>query len=82
MADALNRPALARTTFIGQHLEIELSASLSLEETSVTLYHEVLEAVSVASAHPPAAVCELNEARFELAATACTRSLEQPLPPP
>ena len=68
MTDALNRPALARTTIIGMTLEIELNARLPAEELSVTLYHEVLEAAAVASPHPPTSVCELNEAGFEAAA--------------
>lgn len=68
MSDALDRPALARTTITGMVLEIEMDARLSAEETSVTLYHEVLEAASVAAPRPPMAVCELNEAGFESAA--------------
>ena len=68
MADALGRPAVARTTVIGLTLAIELSAGLSAEEVSVSLYHEVLEAATVAAPRPPAAVMELNEAGFESAA--------------
>jgi hypothetical protein len=43
-------------------------AGLSEEELSVTLYHEILEAASVADAHPPAGVLDFNEADFERAA--------------
>ncbi len=68
MVDALNRPALARTTIIGALLEVELNAQLSTEETSITLYHEILEAAAVAAPLAPPAVCELNEAGFEEAA--------------
>ena len=67
MVDAINRPALARTAANGSGPEVELSASLTPEEVSITLYHEILEAVSVASTHPPADVCESNEAGFEAA---------------
>lgn len=68
MKDALGRPALARTTITGMKLEVEIIAGLSDEEISVTLCHEVLEAAAVAATDPPAMVCELNEAGFELAA--------------
>ena len=68
MMDALDRPALARTTIVGMTLEVELNNTLSAEEVSITLYHEVLEAAAVAVLYPPIAVCELNEAGFELAA--------------
>ena len=68
MADALNRPALARTVIIGSTFEIEIRAGLPAEELSITLYHEILEAAAVAATHPPAAVCDLNEAGFESAA--------------
>jgi hypothetical protein len=76
MADALGRRALARTTIIGNNLEIELADSSGGEDgISVSLYHEVLEAATVAALHPPAAVCELNEAGFETAALDCHRRL-------
>lgn len=52
MTDALNRPALARTTIIGATLEIELSAGLPAAEISITLYHEILEGAAVAVARP------------------------------
>jgi hypothetical protein len=68
--------ALARTTIIGSNLEIELCGTNSDPgELSVSLYHEVLEAAAVAALHPPAAVCELNEAAFEAAARECHRRL-------
>ncbi len=65
MMDALNRPALARTAILGLTLEMEIAGSLSADELSITLYHEVLEAVTVAARHPPPAVRELNEVGFE-----------------
>ena len=50
-------------------LEVELDANLS---GGGDFYHacitRVLEAAAVAAHHPPAAVCELNEAGFESAA--------------
>lgn len=68
MIDALGRPAVARTLIIGNVLEIELESAMSDEEISISLYHEVLEGATVALAHPPAGVLDLNEAGFELAA--------------
>ena len=41
---------------------------MSEEELSITLYHEILEAASVAIANPPANVMDFNEADFERAA--------------
>ncbi len=42
--------------------------TLSDEETSISLYHEVLEAATVAAAIPPPALTMFNEADFERAA--------------
>jgi hypothetical protein len=48
--------------------DIFLRADLDERELSVSLYHEVLEAATVAADQPPEAVLELNEAEFETAA--------------
>lgn len=69
MHDAMGRVALARTTIIRRNITIELAASTSdADEISISIYHEVLESATVAALSPPAAVCELNEAGFEVAA--------------
>lgn len=68
LVDALGREALARTRITGRKLQIALRSGLSDEEYSVTLYHEILEAVTVASANPPASVIDFNEGDFERAA--------------
>lgn len=69
MHDAIGRVAVARSTIIGPNITIELAAfASSPEEVSISIYHEVLEAATVAAVAPPAAVCELNEAGFEAAA--------------
>ncbi|MBI4028142.1 MAG: hypothetical protein HY360_24370 [Verrucomicrobia bacterium] len=68
MVDALGREAVAQTTVNGRQLSLVLWAGLDDEELSVTLYHEVLEAVAVASTHPPVGVIEFNEGDFERAA--------------
>ena len=42
-----------------------IRSGLSRRELSITLYHEVLEAATVASLHPPGSVMEFNEGDFE-----------------
>ena len=69
MHDALGRIALARAPIVGANITIDLASSASSsDEVSISIYHEVLEAATVAAANPPPAVCELNEAGFETAA--------------
>ena len=65
MLDALNREALAKTSIIGQEFRIALQAGLSQEEISVSLYHEILEAATLASLNPPESVIDFNEGDFE-----------------
>lgn len=52
LVDAIGREALAKTSTIGRRLEIVIRTPLSEEELSITLYHEILEAITVASEHP------------------------------
>ncbi len=68
LTDAIGREAIARTYVIGRQFLITIRAGLSSEELSVTIYHEILEAATVASADPPEAVRNFNEANFEHAA--------------
>ena len=71
MVDAMGRLALAKTRIIGSTMEIELGCSMpDPHEISISLYHEVLEAATVAAALPPRSVWELNETGFETAAQA------------
>ena len=63
--DAIGRPAVAHTRTIGRRMVIVVQLGLSSEEVSISLYHEVLEAATASSAHPPASVQELNEAGFD-----------------
>ena len=65
LADALGREAIARTHIIGKQFFITIRAGLSEEEISVTIYHEILEAATVASIDPPKAVRSFNEGDFE-----------------
>ena len=64
-ADAIGRPALAKTSVIGNRFEIVFLESMSDGEVSVTLYHEVLEAATVAAVSPPESVLNFNEGDFE-----------------
>ena len=68
LLDPLERAATAQTIIRGDHLHIFLRADLDERELSISLYHEVLEAATVAVDTPPAAVCEFNEGDFERAA--------------
>jgi len=68
LEDALGREAIAQTRIVGREFRLVIRSGLPDEELSITLYHEILEAATVASAHPPESVCDLNEAGFEAAA--------------
>jgi len=68
LEDALGREAIAQTRIVGREFRLVIRAGLPDAELSITLYHEILEAATVASLHPPGSVCELNEAGFEAAA--------------
>src|SRR6266480_7751676 len=68
LVDAIGREAIARTTIIGREFNIIIRTGLTEEELSVTPYHEILEAITVASHNPPASVKMFNEGDFEKAA--------------
>ncbi len=68
LLDALGREAIANTRITGRNLEIVIRPGLSDDEFSVTLYHEILEALTVASIDPPVSLREFNEGSFERAA--------------
>lgn len=68
MVDAIGRPALARTVIVGPRLYIQLSETMSDEEISVSLYHEVLEGAMMAAERAPSPIEDFNEADFEAAA--------------
>jgi hypothetical protein len=71
MLDPIGRSALAKTQIVGSQLTVTLQSSLGEEETSVTLYHEILEAMLVACAEPSVILREFNEGDFERAAYEC-----------
>jgi hypothetical protein len=62
LEDALGRDAVAQTRIVGPQFRLTIRAGLSEEELSITFYHEILEAATVASVHPPVSVLDLNEA--------------------
>ena len=68
IVDALGREAEGLTRITAGKFWLHIRAGLSDEELSITLYHEVLEAASVAVDDPPASVIDFNEADFEQAA--------------
>jgi len=68
IVDALGREATGQTRITAGKFWLLIHAGLSEEELSVTLYHEILEAASVAIDNPPASVIDFNEADFEKAA--------------
>jgi len=65
MVDALDREAIAKTSIVGHRFQILIRAELTHEEISISLYHEILEAATVASLHPPERVVDFNEGDFE-----------------
>jgi hypothetical protein len=65
--DSLGRPVIAQTRIAGRKFHITLLYSADDKECSVSTYHEVLEAMTVASENPPSSVIDFNEADFERA---------------
>lgn len=52
----------------GDRWKSKLRSGLSDTEFSITVYHEILEAITVASDNPPGRVTMFNEGDFERAA--------------
>ncbi|HEY5915257.1 MAG TPA: hypothetical protein VJA21_32080 [Verrucomicrobiae bacterium] len=65
LLDPLGRPAAAQTLIQGNQFHIVLREGMDEEEFSVSLYHEILEAATVAAENPPESVMEFNEGDFE-----------------
>lgn len=80
LVDALGREAVAQTKIVGMEFRLLIRSGLSDEELSVTLYHEILEAASVASSHPPDSVANFTEGDFERAARTMHTSLGEASP--
>jgi hypothetical protein len=66
--DTIGREAIAQTSTIAGNFQLLIHSGLSEEELSITLYHEILEAASVAIDLPPSGVIDFNEADYERAA--------------
>jgi hypothetical protein len=75
LLDPLERPATAQTIIRGLRFHILLRAGLNDRDMSVSLYHEVLEAATLAAEDPPDVVAEYNEGAFETAAQAAHTKL-------
>lgn len=73
MRDAVGRPDLARALIEGRTISIEIATAQAPEELSVSIYHELLEAMTVGVQSPPRAVWDLNEAGFEQVAQGAHR---------
>jgi hypothetical protein len=67
LVDAIGRPALAKTQILGRQIRLSLVSTLDEKETSVSLYHEILEAMTIAIDDPPERVRDFNESDFEIA---------------
>ena len=67
LVDALGRGAVAQTRITGHEFLIIIVYNSDDKEWSVSLYHEILEAMTVASDNPPASVIDFNEGDFERA---------------
>lgn len=65
MIDAAGRKAIACTHITGKKIAISIRHDLSEKEMSVTLYHEILEALTVGCDEPPSSVLEYREGDFE-----------------
>jgi hypothetical protein len=65
LLDPIERAAAAQTIIRGKRFHILLRADMDETELSISIYHEVLEAATVAAADPPPSVLEFNEGDFE-----------------
>jgi hypothetical protein len=68
LADPIGREATGITRTSGRTLSIFIRCGLNPRELSVTLYHEVLEAMTLAVTRPPRLMKGFNEGDFERAA--------------
>jgi hypothetical protein len=68
LTDALGREAVAQTVISGKEFHMTIRHGLDDRELSITLYHEVLEAATVAALEPPESVVDFNEGDFECVA--------------
>jgi len=67
LLDPMGRRAVAQTRITGHEFLIIIVYNSDDKEWSVSLYHEILEAITVASENPPSSVIDFNEGDFERA---------------
>jgi hypothetical protein len=60
LVDAIGREAIARSQIVGREIRITMRSNLDEKEFSVTLYHEILEAITVAVPSPPVSLVEFQ----------------------
>lgn len=65
LIDPIGRAALARTTIHAGRIAIVLDEQQSAEDQSISIYHELIEGLTVAVPIAPGAVMEFSEADFE-----------------
>jgi len=65
--DPLGRAVIAQTRITGRKFHITILYATDEKECSVSIYHEILEAMTVASENPPTSVIDFNEGDFERA---------------
>jgi hypothetical protein len=65
--DPWGRAVVAQTRITGRIFQITILDQADDKECSVSIYHEILEAMTVASENPPASVIDFNEGDFERA---------------
>ena len=80
LTDAIGRPAIAKTGIVGGTFDVVIRRDLDERELSVTIYHEILEAASVAAQDPPHQVVDFTEADFDRIAYAMHESLGEASP--
>lgn len=68
LLDPIERAASALTVIRAKKLHVLLRADLDETELSISLYHEILEAATVAADDPPSTVLEFNAGHFEATA--------------
>ena len=68
MLDPMGRPALAKAEIHGATIRIQILAGLPTEEVSISIYHELLEALTVGVDQAPLQVVDFREGDFEKAA--------------
>jgi hypothetical protein len=81
LTDALGREAVAQTVIRGKEFHLTIRHGLDDRELSITLYHEVLEAATVAALDPLKASLISMRATSNAWLTKCTQLWETRLQP-